>query len=330
MSRRAIDDQLIKHLADLHSIEEQALLQMKVAPRMARDQELAEAFRRHIGETKEQKRLVEARLEAHEAEPSKMKDLIARAGGVGMVAFARSQPDTPGKLVSHAYSYEHMEQAAYELLGIVAQRAGDQETVDVARSNGEQEVAMAERLEAGFDRAVEASLREVGADDLDKQLSKYLSDAHAIESQALQLLEQGQKIGGEPDLEKVFADHLEETRSQQAAVEARLEARGEKPTKVKNIVMRIGGLNLGAFFGSQPDTPAKLAGFAYAFEHLEVAAYEQLRRVAESAGDEETARIAERTLGEERRAAERIAGTWDAAIDAALREVDVPTPQPAE
>ena len=53
-----------------------------------------------------------------------------------------------------------MEQAAYELLGIVARRAGDQETADVARSIREQEVAMAERLEAGFDRAVEASLRE--------------------------------------------------------------------------------------------------------------------------------------------------------------------------
>ena len=46
-----LNEQLIKHLADLHSIEEQALLQMKVALRMARDPELAEAFRYHIGET---------------------------------------------------------------------------------------------------------------------------------------------------------------------------------------------------------------------------------------------------------------------------------------
>ena len=52
--------------------------------------------------------------------------------------------------------------------------------------------------------------------------------------------------------------------------------------------MRVGGLNLGAFFGGQPDTPAKLAGFAFAFEHLEIAAYEQLMRVARRAGDEET------------------------------------------
>ena len=82
--------------------------------------------------------------------------------------------------------------------------------------------------------------------------------------------------------------------------------------------MASGGLNLGAFFAAQPDTPAKLAGFAYAFEHLEIAAYELLRRVAERAGDEETVAVAERILAEERRAAEQVAGTWDAAMDAVL------------
>ena len=54
--------------------------------------------------------------------------------------------------------------------------------------------------------------------------------------------------------------------------------------------LRIGGINLAGFFGAQPDTTAKLAGFAFAFEHLEVMSYELLRRVAESAWDEETAR----------------------------------------
>jgi pimeloyl-ACP methyl ester carboxylesterase len=36
-----LQEQLVKHLADVHSIEEQALVQMRVAPRMARDPELA-------------------------------------------------------------------------------------------------------------------------------------------------------------------------------------------------------------------------------------------------------------------------------------------------
>ena len=64
-----------------------------------------------------------ARLGAHGAEPSKVKDMAGKAGGVGMLLFARVNPDTPGKLVNHAYSYEHMELAAYELLSRVAERA---------------------------------------------------------------------------------------------------------------------------------------------------------------------------------------------------------------
>ena len=318
-----LQEQLVKHLTDVHSIEEQALLQMRVAPRMARDPELAQAFRQHIAETEEQECLVRGRLEAHGADPSRAKDLIARAGGVGMVLFARSQPDTPGKLVAHAYSYEHMELAAYELLAIVAQRAGDSENAEVAGSIRDQEAAMAERLAVGFDRAVEASLRDIPTDDLSKQLGKYLSDAHAIESQSLQLLEQAPAIASEPNLKRVFEDHLEETRSQQAAVEARLEARGERPSRFKNVVMRVGGLNLVGFFGAQPDTPAKLAGFAFAFEHLEIAAYEQLMRVARRAGDEESARVAERLAREERAAAAALRAQFEPAMEVALRKQGV-------
>jgi ferritin-like metal-binding protein YciE len=77
------------------------------------------------------------------------------------------------------------------------------------------------------------------------------------------------------------------------------------------------------FFQSQPDTPAKLAGFAFAFEHLEIAGYELLGRVADRAGDAETVALAERIAGEERAAAGRIAGTWDAALDASLRDLGV-------
>jgi ferritin-like metal-binding protein YciE len=314
-----LEEQLTKHLTDAHSIEVQALLQMRVAPRMARDPQLASAFREHIVETEEQERLVRERLAARGADPSRLKDIAGRAGGVGMVLFARTQPDTPGKLVAHAYSYEHMELAAYELLSIVAERAGDAETAAVARSIREQEAAMAERLAAGFDRAVEASLRELAADDLGGQLGNYLADAFAIESQALQLLEQGQAIAGESELSKVLSDHLEETRSQQAAVRARIEARSERPSRFKSMLLRIGGVNLGAFFGAQPDTPAKLAGFAFAFEHLEIAAYEQLLRVARRAGDDETARIAERIAGEERAAAAAIRARFEPTVEAALR-----------
>jgi ferritin-like metal-binding protein YciE len=314
-----IEEQLVKHLTDVHSIEEQALQQMRVAPRLAGDPELAQAFREHIAETEEHERRVRARLEARGADPSKVKDLVARAGGVGMVLFARSQPDTPGKLTAHAFSYEHMELAAYDLLALVAERAGDKETVETARSIREQEAAMGERLAARFDRAVDASLRDVGPDDLGEQLNKYLADAHAIEAQAVQLLSLGPDLAGQFELAGVLSMHLEETRAQQEAVRERLRERGGRPSRFKDIALRGGGVNLGGFFGAQPDTPAKLAGFAYAFEHLEIAAYEQLARVARRAGDEQTVALAERILPEERAAASAVREQFEPAVEASLR-----------
>src|SRR3954471_9058 len=129
-----IREQLVKHLTDAHSIEEQALTQMRRAPDIAGEGRLAEAFREHLTETERHERLVRERLEAHGEEPSKRKDAAGKAGGVGMILFARFNPDTPGKLVNHAYSYEHMELAAYELLERVAVRAGDEDTAAMARA----------------------------------------------------------------------------------------------------------------------------------------------------------------------------------------------------
>ena len=135
-----IDEQLTKHLTDVHSIEEQALAQLRRAPDIAGDEALAEVYREHLVETEEQERLVRARLEARGAEPVDAEGPgRARGWRAGMILFARANPDTPGKLTAHSFSYEHMELAAYDLLALVADRAGDGETAAMARSIREQE-----------------------------------------------------------------------------------------------------------------------------------------------------------------------------------------------
>jgi ferritin-like metal-binding protein YciE len=321
MTERSVGDQLTKYLTDVHSIEVQALAQLKAAPGIAGDERLAVLFEQHLEETREQERLVRETLEGRGADTSGLKDLAGRVGGWAMIAFARLNPDTPGKLVAHAYSYEHMELAAYELLARVARRAGDDSVVALAEEIGSEERAMGERLAANFDAAVEVSLRAKDGEPIDSELVSYLRDAHAIESQAIQVLEVGQRIAGFDALARVFREHLEETREQRRLLEMRLRAHGAHPSRFQNTAMRIGGLNIGAFFGAQPDTPAKLAGFAYAFEHLEIAAYGLLGVTAERAGDPETVAAAEQIAAQEREAAERIAATWDAAIDAALAKV---------
>jgi ferritin-like metal-binding protein YciE len=316
-------EQLVKYLTDAHAIEEQALAQLRAAPDIAGDPELSRIFAEHLIETEEQERIIRARLDAHGASPSKLKDTVMAAGGKGFVLFARSQPDTPGKLAAHAISYENLEAAAYELLSRVADIAGDRDTAEAARLIRAQELAMSDRLQGALDRAVDASLREQEPNDMREQLRKYLADAHAIEAQALQLLEKGQDLAGDPELARIYAEHLDETRDHQALVRARLEELGGSPTPLKDASMRVGVLNWGAFFAAQPDTPGKLAAFAFAFEHLEIAGYEELKRVAQGAGDQPTVAVVDRILAQERAAAAKIAAQWDRAVDASLREVGV-------
>jgi ferritin-like metal-binding protein YciE len=319
MTPNDLQTQLIKYLTDAHSIEHQALIQMKMAPGMAGDPEIAAAFEQHRTETEEHERLVDERLSALGGSPSKLKDVAGMVTGVGFGLFAKLQPDTPGKLITHAFSYEHMELAAYDMLARVADRAGDAETAQVARRIEEQERAMAERVAGLFDRAVEASLREKSPDDLTDQMRKYLEDAHAIEAQAIQLLSKGPDLAGTPDLAGAYEEHLAQSKEHQQLVENRLTSYGARPSRLKDAALRLGALNWGMFFGAQPDTPAKLAAFSYAFEHLEIGAYELLRRVADRAGDAQTQAMADTILGEERAAAEKIHHAFDSALDATLQ-----------
>jgi ferritin-like metal-binding protein YciE len=319
MADKSLHEQLVKYLTDAHAIEEQALPQMKAAPDIAKDERLAQIFREHHTETERHEQLVRERLGALDASPSRLKDAVMKAGGAGFALFAKSQPDSPGKLVAHALSYEHLELASYELLIRVAERAGDGETVEVARRIRDEEQAMANRLEGAFDAAAETSLAEKGADDLEEELVKYLGDAHALGAQGIQLLELGPRMAGDPATAKVYSDHLEESRAHQTIVAARLEAHGASPSKLKDAALRLGALNWSGFFGAQPDTPGKLAAFVFAYEHLEIGGYEQLERVAERAGDAKTVQVAGEILAQKRSAAGMVALEFDRVVEASLR-----------
>jgi ferritin-like metal-binding protein YciE len=315
-----LDEQLAIYLTDAHAIELQALEQVKRARKVAGEPEIAEAFSQHLRETERHETYVSDRLTALSWAPVPQKDLAGRITGIGMALFARFQPDTPGKLVAHAYSYERMEMALYELIGRLAERVGDGETVMTARMIHAEEQAMAERLAACFDLAAEASLRELSPDDLGEQLNKYLADMHAIEQQATTLLKRGPKLAGAEALATAFEEHLKQTERHSELIANRLEARGDSPSSLKDAALRLGAFNLGMFFKAQADTPAKLAAFAYAFEHLEVAAYELLKRVAARAQDEETVATATEILLEERAAAATVHEQFDPALDASLEE----------
>ncbi len=78
-----IGDQLTKYLADAHSIEDQALAQLKTAPDLAGEPELAEAFRSHEAETVGHEQLVKHLLEARGESTWTVKDTVGALAAVG-------------------------------------------------------------------------------------------------------------------------------------------------------------------------------------------------------------------------------------------------------
>jgi ferritin-like metal-binding protein YciE len=57
--------------------------------------------------------------------------------------------------------------------------------------------------------------------------------------------------------------------------------------------------------------------------HIEIGGYELLKRVATRAGDGETAAAVDEILAEERHASQAIAGAFDEAVRASLRQAEV-------
>jgi ferritin-like metal-binding protein YciE len=318
---RDLRTQLTKYLTDAHAIEAQALAQLRAAPDLAGEAELARAYREHLAETEEHERLTRQLLEERGAAPSRVEDAAMAIGGKAFALFARLQPDTPGKLHAHALSYEALELASYELLGRVAEQAGEP---DVARAAGEiaaEERRMMERLEHGFERAVDASLAALAPDDLGAQVRSYLADAHALTGQEIALFERAPQHAGDGDLAGAYAAHLALAREHAVELSTRLRALGGDASGVKDAALRLGALNWVGFFRAHPDTPGKLAAFTFAFCHLLVGGDEQLALVADRAGDPETAALARRHAADERAAAGRIAASFDDAAVASLEAV---------
>jgi ferritin-like metal-binding protein YciE len=316
-----VQDQLVSYLSDAHSIEEQALAQLRSAPDIAGDAGVTAALTQHRGETETHERLVRERLEAAGASPSRVKDAIMAAGGKGFVLFARSQPDTPGKLAAHAYSYEHLEIASYELLARVAKLAGDPDTLTMAEQIRADEQRMADRLESMFAETARSSLAALQPDDLGAQVATYLTDAHALEEQSIGLLRRAVDAAAQSGLRAVYESHLKDSDAHKQLLERRLDALGHSPSALKDAAMRMGAFNWATFFKAHPDTPGKIAAFAYAFEHLEIGGYTQLGEIARQADDAETALLAERISNDERAAASKIAAHWDEAAKASLTQV---------
>jgi len=245
------------------------------------------------------------------------------------VAGARPGVGAAVEATGHAVRMDalHLIRAAAEFADAIELDAQKASTTQLSRT--EEEVSRRQRelqeREAEVERYRQESERQ-RADALNtarrearELIAKASSDAtrelQEAEARGAKLLEQSVD---DPALGDLYREHLAETRGHTRLVEGRLAALGGDASSVKDAAMRAGALSWATFFEAHPDTPGKLAAFAYAFEHLEIAAYEELKRVAGRAGDTDTVRAADDILAQERAAAAKIEAAFDRAVDAAL------------
>jgi ferritin-like metal-binding protein YciE len=156
------------------------------------------------------------------------------------------------------------------------------------------------------------------AHDWNSDLVSYLQDAHAMEEKSLQTLQAAIAVAGDPQLESLYQGHIMETQHHLELLKHRLETHDASRSLLKDLGGRLAAVGVGAGLVAQPDTPAKLLAVAYGFEHFEIAAYELLKRVAERAGDHDTVEMAEKILVNERQAAEKLAASYDLALERAV------------
>src|SRR5207237_7014008 len=103
----------------------------------------------------------------------------------------------------------------------------------------------------------------------------------------------------------------------------RLEAHGASPSMVRQAAGMLEAFLKMPFDLVRGESTGRSARDAYTTEHLEIASYELLRRVAERAGDEETARACVDILEQERAMARFLDESWDRVAALSLEEQGV-------
>jgi len=181
------------------------------------------------------------------------------------------------------------------------------------------------------DRSKEATSSEEGdmdqGDRLRRKLVEYVQNVHAMEQNVLLMLDAIILTTGDSDLTSMFREHKEETRRQQRRLNERLKALGglSLTSTGKDVLAIATAQAKGVADLWRTDKAVRNARDAFVTEHLEIAAYEVLERLAERAGDSETAEVARTNRAEEEAMAQRVASNWDRVLDLTLIGEDIRT-----
>ncbi len=155
---------------------------------------------------------------------------------------------------------------------------------------------------------------------LKEQLIKHIDEAHAMEQNVLRMLDSMISDTDDPQILDALEHHKMQTQGHADRMAQRLEAHDRSPSAVKQIGGVLGALAKMPLDFVRGEKAGRNARDGYATEHLEIASYELLRRIAEKAGDEETAQAAREIIEEEKVMARLIADNWDKFADLSLKE----------
>jgi ferritin-like metal-binding protein YciE len=157
-----IEEQLIKHLDEAHAMEQSVLRMLDAMISTTDDAAILQELEHHRIETEGHALRMKARLQAHGAAPSTVRQLSGIVGALAKMPLDLVRGDKVARNARDGFATEYMEIASYELLKRVAQRAGDDETVVACDEIIAQEQAMADTIAASWNTFVELSLREEG------------------------------------------------------------------------------------------------------------------------------------------------------------------------
>jgi len=170
----------------------------------------------------------------------------------------------------------------------------------------------------------EFELRRLQVSDIQTQLVNHIDEAHALEQTVLRMLDGLIESAEDPEIVDRLEHHKLETQQHESLMRGRLEAHGATPSMVKQAAGMLEALMKMPLDLVRGERTGRSARDAYTTEHLEIASYELLRRVADRAGDEETSRACLDILEQERAMAQFIEENWDRFAEQSLREAGIP------
>jgi ferritin-like metal-binding protein YciE len=156
--------------------------------------------------------------------------------------------------------------------------------------------------------------------ELKEKLVEYIGDAYGMEQSVLRMLDDMIATTKDPQLKRALERHRKETERQAERLAERLEEHGASPSMAKEAGGMIGALMKSVVDVARSDKPGRNARDGFATEHMEIASYQMLERVAKKAGDQKTAKVARQNREEEEAMARSIGSKWNRIVELSLRE----------